>query len=144
MKRKREFDQVGIRGPSNLVVARETPNDSILDMDTFEYAEFDRENNIIDYDGEHTDEELDDDNDVDGSQSVYSDFNMLDSSDSAAEFCDASYSFDSLNAGYQYAVDPGGKAIDLVMENERHDEVSIAPAGSGFSRRFFPNAVRGF
>ena len=131
------------RNRTNLVLSRETSSHSGLEMDTSEYDEFDREDNNLDYDGDDTDEEVDEGDDIDGSQSIYSDFNMLDSSDSASEFCDASYSFDSLNTGYQYAVDPGGKAIDLVMENERHDEVSIAPAGSGFSGRFLPSAVIG-
>ena len=130
------------RNRTNSVLSRETSSHSGLEMDTSEYDEFDREDNNLGYDSDDTDEEVDED-DIDGSQSIYSDFNMLDSSDSASEFCDASYSFDSLNTGYQYAVDPGGKAIDLVMENERHDEVSIAPAGSGFSGRFLPSAVIG-
>ena len=121
--------------------SREAPSHPSLKIDTSEYDEFDREANALQYGEDDTDVEDEDEDGMEDSQSIYSDFNVLDSSDSASESCDASFSFDGLYTGYQYAVDPGGKAIDLVMENERHDEVSVAPAGSGFSRRFLPSAV---
>lgn len=109
-----------------------------------EYDAFDREDTNIEYsDGGDTDEEDNNSIDADDDPLVYSDFNMLDSDESASEFCDASYSFDSLNAGYQYAVEPGGKALDLVMENERQDEVSVAPTGSALSLPFLPSSMAG-
>ena len=113
-------------------------------MNTSEYDAFDREDTNIDYnDGGDTDEEENSGIDADEDPPIYSDFNMLDSDDSAPEFCDASYSFDSLNTGYQYAIEPRGKALDLVMENERQNEVSVAPTGSAFSLPFLPSSMAG-
>ena len=112
-------------------------------MNLSEYDAFDREDTDVDYndDGDTDDEEID--RNADDDLPVHSDFNMLDGDDSVSEFCDASYSFDSLNTGYQYAVDPGGKAIGLVMENERQNEVSVAPTGSAFAVPFLPSTMEG-
>ena len=90
------------------------------DYDVFD----DEENESI----EDEEEEEDDENEnVGGSRPVYSDFRMLSSPDSDEEFGDASYSFDTLDTSYHLGIDQGEKAIHLVMENEKQDEVSVAP-----------------
>lgn len=89
------------------------------DYDAFDYEE-----------NEPHDEEDEEDN-AGGSQPVYSDFRILGSSDSDEEFGDASYSFDTLDTGYHLGIDRGEKALHLVMENERQDEISVAPVSPG-------------
>ena len=89
------------------------------DYDAFDYEE-----------NETFDDEEHDDDDLSDNQSVYSDFRMLGSSDSDAEFDDASYSFDSLDTSYHLGIDHGEKAIHLVVENESQKEVSVAPGTS--------------
>jgi len=114
---------------------RETTTPAIF-MGTSDYDAFDYEDDNIEIEDDDDD---DDDNKDDGDgQQIYSDFHMMLSSDSDdAEFCDASYSFDTLNTGYQPVDDPGGKAIDLIMETERQDEVSVAPLSSTISPHGF-------
>ena len=86
------------------------------DYDAFDDEEIDSDEDEEDYD-----------ENVSDCQPVYSDFRMLGSSDSDEEFGDASYSFDTLDTSYHLGVDHGKKAIHLVMENEKQDEVSVAP-----------------
>ena len=86
------------------------------DYDAFDYEE-----------NEPIEDEEDEEDNVGDNQPVYSDFRMLGSSDSDEEFGDASYSFDTLDTSYHLGIDHGEKAIHLVMENERQDEVSVAP-----------------
>jgi hypothetical protein len=106
--------------------ARETDTPARF-MGTEDYDAFDYEEDYFEEDVDDDEDEGDLD-DLDDGQQVHSDFHMLASSDSDdGEFCDATYSFDTPNTGYQPAVDPGGKAIDLIMETERQDEVSVAP-----------------
>ena len=84
------------------------------------------------FDAEETEpvEDEEDEEDITGDdQPVYSDFRMLSSSDSDKEFDDASYSFDTLDTSYHFGIDHGEKAINLVMENERQDEVSVVAPG---------------
>ena len=90
------------------------------DYDAFDYEE----NDPI----ENEEDEEDNAGDV---QPVYSDFRILGFSDSDEELGDASYSFDTLDASYHLGVDHGEKAIHLVIENERQDEVSVAPLTPG-------------
>ena len=86
-----------------------------------DYDAFDYEDNALIEDGE------DDENDAGDNRPVYSDFRMLSSSDSDEEFGDSSHSFDTLDTSYHLGIDHGEKAINLVLENERQDEVSVAP-----------------
>ena len=86
-----------------------------------DYDAFDHEENHSSEDEEDEEENASD------NRPVYSDFRMLNSSDSDEEFGDASYSFDTLDTSYHLGIDHGEKAIHLVMENERQDEVSVAP-----------------
>ena len=96
-----------------------------------DYDAFDREESESseDEDEDEEDEEDEEDNTSD-ERPVYSDFRMLNSSDSDEEFGDASYSFDTLDSSYHLGIDHGEKAIHLVMENEKQDEVSVAPITS--------------
>ena len=100
-----------------------------------DYDAFDREE-----DGLIEDEEDEEDN-LSDSRPVYSDFRMLSSSDSEEEFGDASYSFDTLDTSYHLGMDHGEKAIHLVMENEKQDEVSVAPKTSETLRSSFSGLV---
>lgn len=72
---------------------------------------------------EDEEDESDEEHNASDNTSVYSDFRVLNSSDSDEDFGDASYSFDTLDASYNL----GEKAIHLVMENESKNEVSVAP-----------------
>ena len=100
------------------------------DYDAFDYEE----NETIE------DEEDEEDNPI-NNQPVHSDFRMLRSSDSDEEVDDASYSFDTLDTSYHLGIDHGEKAIHLVMENERQDEVSVAPVTSRTLPSPFPGPV---
>ncbi|KAL9136164.1 MAG: hypothetical protein Q9175_002621 [Cornicularia normoerica] len=100
------------------------------DYDAFDYEE-----------NEPVENEGDEENDQDEDQSIYSDFRTLGSTDSDEEFVDASYSFDSLDTSYHLGIDHGEKAIHLVMENERQDEVSVAPVTPGFLPSSFSGLV---
>lgn len=83
---------------------------------------------VFDYEDESTEEEAEEDADErDGVRAVNSDFNVLRLQDTDIEANDEQYSFDSFDTGERFIDDPEGKTIDLIMENERHDEVSIAP-----------------
>lgn len=86
------------------------------DYDAFDYEE-----------SEPIEDEEDEEDNASDNQPVYSDFRILGSSDADEEFGDASYSFDTLDTSYHLGVAHGEKAIHLVMENERQDEVSVAP-----------------
>ena len=85
------------------------------DYDAFDYEESEPI--------EDEEDERDEEENASDDTSVYSDFRVLNSSDSDEEFGDASYSFDTLDASYQL----GEKALHLVMENESKNEVSVAP-----------------
>ena len=100
-----------------------------------EYDAFDYEEDYI------NEEDEDDEGDANDAQEIYSDFHNLESSDSDDEFSDASYSFDTPDARYHDPVDPGEKAINLVMENEKQREVSIAPIGHGIISSFLPKVA---
>lgn len=90
------------------------------DYDAFDYEE----NDLIENEGDEEDNAGDE-------QPVYSDFRTLGSSDSDEGFDDASYSFDTLDTSYHLGIDLGEKAIHLVIENEKQDEVSVAPLTPG-------------
>lgn len=100
------------------------------DYDAFDYEE-----------NEPIEDEEDEEGNAGDSQPVYSDFRMLASSDSDEEFGDASYSFDTLDASYHLEVDHGEEAMNLVIENERQHEVSIAPVRPGILPPSFPGLV---
>lgn len=100
------------------------------DYDAFDYEE-----------NEPIEDEEDEEGNAGDSQPVYSDFRMLASSDSDEEFGDASYSFDTLDASYHLEIDHGEKAMNLVIENERQHEVSIAPVRPGILPPSFPGLV---
>ena len=100
------------------------------DYDAFDYEE-----------NESIHDEEDEGDNAGDSQPVYSDFRILGSSDSDEEFGDASYSFDTLDTSYHLGIDHGEKAIHLVMENERQDEVSVAPVSPGILPSSFSGLV---
>lgn len=81
-------------------------------------------------DEEGDDDEKEEEELEETAQSIHSDFSMLDSEDSDSEFYDTAWSFDTIDSGHDPNLDHRGKEINLVMENERVDEVSIAPTGS--------------
>lgn len=88
--------------------------------------------NAFDYEEDDlSDNEGDEEDNAGDEQPVYSDFRILGSSDSDEGFGDASYSFDTLDTSYHLGIDLGEKAIDLVIENERQEEVSAAPLTPG-------------
>ena len=93
---------------------------SSSDYDAFDYEE-----------NQPIEDEEDEESSPGDNEPVYSDFRMLGSSDSDEELGGASYSFDTLDTSYYLGVDHGEKAIHLVMENERQDEVSVAPVTLG-------------
>lgn len=97
-----------------------------------DYDAFDHEDN------ESINNEEDEEESAGDNQPVYSDFRMLASSESDEEFGDASYSFDTLDTSYHPGIDHGEKAIHLVIENERQDEVSVAPVTPGVLPPPFP------
>lgn len=86
------------------------------DYDAFDYEE-----------NEPVEDEEDEEVNAGDNQPVYSDFRILGSPEVDDEFGDASYSFDTLDTSYHLGVAHGEKAIHLVIENERQDEVSVAP-----------------
>ena len=94
-----------------------------------DYDALDHEESQSSEDEDEEDEEDEEDSTSD-ERPVYSDFRMLNSTDSDEEFGDASYSFDTLDSSYHLGIDHGEKAIHLVMENEKQDEVSVAPITS--------------
>ena len=115
--------------PSNSLSLQASPKCPVFASS--DYDAFDREESESsedeDEDEEHEEDEEDETSDA---RPVYSDFRMLNSSDSDDEFGDASYSFDTLDSSYHVGIDHGKKAIHLVMENEKQDEVSVAPITS--------------
>ena len=119
--------------PSNSLSLHASPKCPVFASS--DYDAFDREESELSADeDEDEDEDEDDEEDEEDNASderpVYSDFRMLNSSDSDEEFGDASYSFDTLDSSYHLGFDHGEKAIHLVMENEKQDEVSVAPITS--------------
>ena len=102
----------------SLQASPECPVFTSSDYDAFDHEESEP--------SEDEDEEDEEDNTSD-ERPVYSDFRMLNSSEPDEEFGDASYSFDTLDSSYHLGIDHGEKAIHLVMENEKQDEVSVAP-----------------
>lgn len=92
-----------------------------------DYDAFDQEENQSSGNEEDEEEEEGEEENASDNRAVYSDFRVLNSPDSDDEFGDALYSFDTLDTSYHLGIDHGEKAIHLVMENERKDEVSVAP-----------------
>ena len=89
------------------------------------YDAFDYEDDDFDQEDQKEDEEDGDTGSEEDGYAIYSDFRLLDSSDTDPVFFDTSWSFaDHEGLGY----DSSRSEIKLVMENERNDEVSIAPA----------------
>ena len=113
--------------PSNSLSLQASPKCPVFASS--DYDAFDREESEPSEDEDEEDEE-DEEDDTSDARPVYSDFRMLNSSDSDDEFGDASYSFDTLDSSYHLGIDHGKKAIHLVMENEKQDEVSVAPITS--------------
>ena len=113
--------------PSNSLSLQASPKCPVFTSS--DYDAFDHEESEPSEDEDEEDEEDEEDNTSD-ERPVYSDFRMLNSSDSDEEFGDASYSFDTLDSSYHLGIDHGEKAIHLVMENEKQDEVSVAPITS--------------
>ncbi len=95
----------------------------------------------FDYEDNESVEDEDEEDHPSDSQPVYSDFRTLSSSDADEDFDDASYSFDTLDTSYQLGVDQGEKAIHLVMENERQNEVSVAPVTPAIMNSSFSGLV---
>ncbi|CAF9907975.1 hypothetical protein IMSHALPRED_006548 [Imshaugia aleurites] len=113
------------------------PQASLKPLSVFTSSDYD----AFDYE---EDEPIDDDDEEDNAgdnQPVYSDFGMLASSNVDEEFGDASYSFETLDTSYHLGTDHGEKAIHLVMENERPDEVSVAPVTPGILPSFLSGLV---
>ena len=113
--------------PSNSLSLQASPKCPVFTSS--DYDAFDHEESEPSEDEDEEDEEDEEDN-MSDERPVYSDFRMLNSSDSDEEFGDASYSFDTLDSSYHLGIDHGEKAIHLVMENEKQDEVSVAPITS--------------
>ncbi|KAL6721779.1 hypothetical protein ACLMJK_000884 [Lecanora helva] len=90
---------------------------STYDAFDYEHYEFDSE----DEDEKENDKERDSEGD---NYAIHSDFRLLDSSDTDPEFFDTSWSFIDTE---DTELDPSESEIRLVMENERKDEVSVAP-----------------
>ena len=115
--------------PSNSLSLQASPKCPVFASS--DYDAFDREESETSEDEDEDEEdEEDEEDDTSDARPVYSDFRMLNSSDSDDEFSDASYSFDTLDSSYHVGIDHGKKAIHLVMENEKQDEVSVAPITS--------------
>ena len=96
---------------------------SLKPLSVFTPSDYD----AFDYEENDSIEDENEENNAGDVQPVYSDFRMLGSSNSDEDFDDASYSFDTLDTSYHIGIDQGEKAIHLVTENERQDEVSVAP-----------------
>ena len=110
------------RSPSSLLRETDTP---ALFVGTEDYDAFDHEDD--DFDDDESDEDEDEEEDLGYDEEVHSDFHVIASDSDDGEYCEASYAFDTPSTDYQPAFDPGGKAMDLIMETERQDEVSVAP-----------------
>jgi len=112
--------------------ASRTTQQAIAPPATFQmpsdYDAFDYEEDVVDDDVDEEDEEADEGSSDVESQAIYSDFRRLESSDTDPEFFDTSWSFANIELDCS-EVDQCGKEIKLVMENEKTDEVSIAPPG---------------
>ncbi len=113
--------------------ARKSPQRAIAPPATFQmpsdYDAFDYEDDVIEDESEENEEEDGEDSSDTESQAIHSDFRRLESSDTDPDFFDTSWSFVDAVAD-DPEVDPGGMEIKLVMENEKQDEVSVAPAKS--------------
>ena len=112
----------------NLSVSRAAPVPS--DYDIFDYED----GPLF---GKEEEEEEDDDEDIESSneesQAINSDFHSLESSETDPEFFDTSWSFvGNEDPGY----DPSKREVKLMMENERKDEVSLAPPRLDILRSF--------
>lgn len=113
------------RSDSSDVVPLQAPSKSLSVFTSSDYDAFDYEcNDLIDDEGDEEDN-------AGNEQPVYSDFRTLGSSESDEDFGDAFYSFDTLDTSYHPGIDHGEKAIHLVIENEKQDEVSVAPLSPG-------------
>lgn len=82
---------------------------------------------VFDYELDEINDEEDQDSGDEDSEPIHSDFRQLDGSDTEADFYDTSWSFATIEDVYEGSEKDGGKEIDLVMENESQDEISIAP-----------------
>ena len=102
----------------------QAPSKPLSVFTSSDYDAFDYEEDLIENEGDEEDN-------AGTEQPVYSDFRILGSSDADEGFGDASYSFDTLDTSYHLGIDHGEKAIHLVIENERQDEVSVAPLTPG-------------
>ena len=101
------------RSPSTAFTAPPTQ----CDYDVFDYEEDD------DAEEEGEEEEAAEGADEDDN-TIHSDFRLLESSDTDPEFYDTSWSFIGTEIS---GVNTSKTEIGLVMENERKDEVSVAP-----------------
>lgn len=105
---------------------------AIAPLSTFQlpsdYDAFDYEDDVVEEDGSEVDEEDGEETSSDAeSQAIHSDFRRLENSDTDPDFFDTSWSFANIE-DEDPGIDPGEMEIKLVMENEKQDEVSIAPA----------------
>ena len=123
------------------VSSKSRPIFTSSDYDAFDYEENESIEDEDEDDVEDEEEGEEKEDIVNDSQAVYSDFRVLSSSESDEDFGDASYSFDTLDASYHLGVEQGEKAIHLVMENEKQDEVSVAPVKPTILDSSFPGLV---
>lgn len=98
-----------------------------------DYDLFDYEDDVVEEDESEDNEEGDGEDSSDTeSQAIHSDFGRLECSDTDPDFFDTSWSFAKIEADDPgidpIGIDPTGMEIKLVVENEKQDEVSIAPA----------------
>lgn len=92
------------------------------DYEAFDYEEDDAEEESDEDEEEDVDESGCDEDD----QAIHSDFRLLEPSDTDPDFFDTSWSFANIDTS-NAEITSSGKEIKLVMENERQDEVSLAP-----------------
>ena len=93
---------------------------------SFEYDAFDLEYHV-DYqeeEQENEDDDSEDDSSEENGQAIHSDFRLLESSDTDPEFFDTSWSFADIK---ESEIQSNQAELEIVMENESKDEVSIAP-----------------
>ena len=87
-----------------------------------------RDYNIFDFEEDDVDEDEVDGSNVDKEPIIYSDFQTLESSDSDDDSCDIPYSFEMPNFSYHDDVNFSEEVINIVLDHERQEEVSVAPA----------------
>ena len=128
-------NNVRLQSNSSHSLSLQAPSKSRSVFTSSDYDAFDYEEN------EPIEDEEDEEDNTNDDRPVYSDFRTLSSSDCDDEFGDASYSFDTLDSSYHLGIDHGEKAIHLVMENERQDEISVAPVKTGILHPAFPGLI---